>query len=104
MYYKKSVKKVIDDLNTSLEGLDEEEASLRLSNYGLNVISDDKKVSKFSLFIKQFQDTMIIMLLIVSVISFFYSYFMHESYTDSILIVFIVFLNAMMGFLQESKD
>ena len=103
MYYKKSVKKVIDDLNTSLEGLDEEEASLRLSNYGLNVISDDKKVSKFSLFIKQFQDTMIIMLLIVSVISFFYSYFMHESYTDSILIVFIVFLNAMMGFLQESK-
>ena len=103
MYYKKSVKKVLDDLNTNIDGLSEEEASNRLNSYGFNVISDDKKVSKLSLFLKQFQDTMIIMLLIVSVISFFYSYFMHESYTDSILIIFIVFLNAMMGYIQESK-
>ena len=103
MYYKKSVKKVLEDLNTTLDGLSESEAKERLSSYGLNVISDGKQVSKLSLFLKQFQDTMIIMLLIVSVISFFYSYFMHESYTDSILIVFIVFLNAMMGFVQESK-
>jgi len=96
VYYKKSVKKVLEDLDTSLDGLSEIEAKDRLNSYGLNVISDDKKVSKISLFFKQFQDTMIIMLLIVSVISFFYSYFMHESYTDSILIVFIVFLNALM--------
>lgn len=103
MYYKKSVKKVLDDLNTSLDGLSEDEANERLNSYGLNIITDDRKVSKLSLFFKQFQDTMIMMLLIVSVISFFYSYFMHESYTDSILIVFIVFLNALMGFFQESK-
>lgn len=103
MYYKKSVDVVLDDLNTSMDGLSENEASDRLNSYGLNVISEDKKVSKLSLFFKQFQDTMIVMLLIVSVISFFYSYFMHESYTDSILIVFIVFLNALMGFFQESK-
>lgn len=103
MYYKKSVKKVLEDLNTTIDGLSESEAKERLSSYGLNIISDDNKTSKLSLFLKQFQDTMIIMLLIVSVISFFYSYFMHESYTDSILIVFIVFLNAMMGFVQESK-
>lgn len=103
MYYKKSVKKVLDELNTDMDGLSQSEANDRLNDYGLNVISDGKKTSKFSLFIKQFQDAMIIMLLIVSVISFFYSYFMHESYTDSILIVFIVFLNAMMGFMQESK-
>lgn len=103
MYYKKSVKKVLEDLNTTIDGLSESEARERLNSYGLNIISDGHKTSKLSLFLKQFQDTMIIMLLIVSVISFFYSYFMHESYTDSILIVFIVFLNAMMGFVQESK-
>ena len=103
MYYKKSVKKVFEELGTSVDGLSEVEANDRLNNYGLNIISDDKKVSKLSLFLKQFQDAMIIMLLIVSVISFFYSYFMHESYTDSILIIFIVFLNAMMGYIQESK-
>ena len=103
MYYKKSVKKVLEDLDTSMDGLSEVEAKERLNSYGLNVISDNRNTSKLALFFKQFQDTMIIMLLIVSVISFFYSYFMHESYTDSILIVFIVFLNAMMGFVQESK-
>ena len=79
MYYKKSVKKVFEELGTSVDGLSEVEANDRLNNYGLNIISDDKKVSKLSLFLKQFQDAMIIMLLIVSVISFFYSYFMHES-------------------------
>lgn len=103
MYYKKNVNKVLDELGSNIDGLSEKEADLRLNNYGLNVIDNDKKVSKFSLFLKQFQDAMIIMLLIVSVISFFYSYFMHESYTDSILIIFIVFLNAVMGYVQESK-
>lgn len=103
MYYKKSVSKVLEDLNTNVDGLSESDAAHRLNNYGLNIIDNGSKTSKISLFFKQFQDAMIIMLLIVSIISFFYSYFMHESYTDSILIVFIVLLNALMGFLQESK-
>ena len=50
MYYKKSVKKVIEELGTSVDGLSETEANDRLNNYGLNVISDEKKVSKLSLF------------------------------------------------------
>lgn len=103
MFYKKSVKEVYEELSSSIDGLSQEEATDRLNIYGLNKIDDGKRVSKLSIFLKQFQDSMIIMLLIVSVISFFYSYFMHESYTDSILIVFIVFLNAFMGYFQESK-
>ena len=92
MFYKKSVDEVFSLLESSTSGLTGLEASKRLKENGLNKIDDGKKISRLSLFLKQFQDAMIIMLLIVSVISFFYSYFMHESYTDSILIVFIVFL------------
>lgn len=103
MYYKEDVSQVIEELNSSISGLSHDEVMKRLDRYGLNQIENDKKVSKLELFLKQFQDAMIIMLLIVSLISFVYSYIMHESFSDSILIVFIVFLNALMGYFQESK-
>lgn len=103
MYYKESVEKVIEELNSNVNGLSKKEASKRLENYGLNKIEEEKKTSKLTLLLKQFQDSMIIMLLIVSLISFVYSYFTNEPYTDTILIVAIVFLNVFMGYFQESK-
>lgn len=103
MFYKQTVDEVLQDLDASEEGLSEDEVQKRLKIYGQNIIENEKKVSKISIFLKQFQDSMIIMLLIVSIISFVYSYIMHESFTDTILIVFIVFLNASMGFFQETK-
>jgi Ca2+-transporting ATPase len=103
MFYNKNVREVIEALSSSIDGLSESDALKRLEEVGLNKIDDGKYISKLSIFLKQFQDSMIIMLLIVSIISFFYSYFMHESYTDSILIIFIVFLNALMGYFQESR-
>lgn len=71
MYYKKSVNEIYEELSSSIDGLSQEEATERLNVYGLNKIDDGKRVSKLSIFLKQFQDSMIIMLLIVSVISFF---------------------------------
>ncbi len=103
MYYKESIDEVLNELESNINGLTEKEATNRLNNYGLNKIEDDKKVSKFSILLKQFQDSMIIMLLIVSLISFVYSYITNESYTDTILIVCIVILNVFMGYFQESK-
>lgn len=101
--YKKSIEDVIMELNSSLDGLTENDAIERLKTNGLNIIDTEKKTSKISLFLKQFEDAMIIMLLIVAIISFVYSYIMHESLTDGIIIIFIVFLNALMGYMQESK-
>lgn len=103
MYYKETTDEVINELNSNIDGLSTVEALKRLESYGLNKIEDDKKVSKITLLLKQFQDAMIIMLLIVSLISFIYSYFTNEPYTDTILIVVIVILNVFMGFFQESK-
>lgn len=103
MYYKEDIEKVLHELESSVDGLSKTEANSRLKNYGLNKIEDDKKVSKLSLLLKQFQDSMIIMLLIVSLISFVYSYFTNEPYTDTIIIICIVLLNVLMGYFQESK-
>lgn len=103
MYYKQSIDKVFDELNSNENGLEVKEAIKRLKNYGLNKIEDKKKISKISILLKQFQDSMIIMLLIVSLISFVYSNLTNEPYTDTILIICIVILNVFMGYFQESK-
>lgn len=103
MYYKEKIEDILKELNVSEEGLSDKEAQDRLNSYGKNEIEDKQKESKLKLFFKQFQDTMIIMLLIVSVISFVYSSVVNESYVDTIIIVFIVILNAIMGYLQEAK-
>lgn len=103
MYYKETIDEVFKEVDSSPKGLSSNEVSKRLRSYGFNKIVDGKKTSKFTLFLKQFQDSMIIMLLLVSFISFIYSYLTSEPYTDTIIIVFIVLLNVFMGFLQEAK-
>lgn len=103
MYYKKDLEKIIKELESNNDGLTEIEAKKRLKEQGLNIIETEKRNSKLSLFLKQFEDAMIIMLLIVSIISFVYAYITKESMTDGIIIIFIVLLNALMGYIQESK-
>ncbi len=103
MYYKENVDKVLDLLDSNKNGLTKKEAIKRLKDYGMNKIDDENSISKLSLLLKQFQDSMIIMLLIVSLISFVYSNLTDEPYTDTILIVLIVILNVFMGYFQESK-
>lgn len=86
------------------EGLKESEVLRRKEKYGENKLIDAKKESIFIKFIKQFNDFMIIVLIIAAVISALMSYLQHSSdYIDSIIIVAIVVLNAIMGVVQESK-
>ena len=54
-------------------------------------------------FLKQFNDTMIIILLVVALLLYFYGYFYSHEYTDTIVILFVVFINAIVGFIQEEK-
>ncbi len=89
--------------NISL-GLSSEEVKKRRNKHGENKIEEQKKESLFIKFIKQFQDFMIIILLIAAVVSAGISYFQGENdYIDSIIIVSIVVLNAIMGLVQEAK-
>lgn len=86
------------------EGLTQEEAKKRQQEYGKNKLKDKPKESIFMKFIKQFNDFMIIILIIASLVSAIISNIQGENdYIDSIIIIAIVILNAMMGVIQENK-
>ena len=99
------VQEVCKKLKTNIKfGLSDDEAENRKLKYGGNKLNDDKKTSLIIRFIKQFNDFMIIILIISSVISAGISYFKNTNdYIDSIIIIGIVILNAVIGVLQESK-
>lgn len=102
-YFNKKIEDVFKDLNTSYDGLSNEEAFLRLKENGLNVLTEKKKKSPIKRFLEQFNNAMIILLLIVGVLSFIYSTITHSDYTDAIVILFSVIVNAIMGYVQEMK-
>lgn len=86
-------------------GLDESQASERLSRYGTNALVGKKRKSGIVRFLKQFVDPMIIVLIIAAVISAVLTIVQGEftELIDSALILFIVVLNAVIGFVQENK-
>lgn len=85
-------------LNTSKQGLHHSEAEERLSQYGKNVLAEKKKASVFILFLHQFKDVMIIILLLAALISYIIS-----DIKDAVVILIIVLLNAIIGFVQEYR-
>ncbi len=87
-----------------IKGLSQGEAEARLKTFGKNVLKTEKKESIFIKFIKQFNDFMIIILLIAATISAVMAKIEGTGdYIESIIIIAIVILNAIMGLVQENK-
>ncbi len=85
-------------------GLSSEEVEKRKDKYGENKLDEQKKESLLKRFIKQFNDFMIIILLLAAVISAVVAKIEGSGdYVDSIIIIAIVVLNAIMGLVQEAK-
>ena len=85
-------------------GLRQDEVIKRQDKYGKNKLKDKQKESIFIKFVKQFNDFMIIILIIASIVSAVISYIQGENdYIDSVIIIAIVILNAIMGVVQEAK-
>lgn len=104
-YYSKNIKETEKILKTNIQtGLSSKEALNRLKQNGENSIKDNNKKSNISKFLAQFNDFMVIILLIAGAISFITSFLQGEKdFLDAIIIVLIVFLNAILGFMQENK-
>lgn len=102
-FYNKTVDELYKEFSTDINGLSEEEANNRLLKYGENKLKEQKKKSNLALFLGQFNDFMIILLIFASVFSAFVSYIQHESYFDSVIIIVIVIINAILSFVQEKK-
>ena len=101
--YNESIDELYFRLVTNADGLTDEEAIKRLSKYGENKLNEEKKKSNFIIFLNQFNDIMIILLIFAAVFSAIISYIRHESYFDSIVIIVIVVINAILSFIQEKK-
>ena len=86
------------------EGLTKEEVIARQKEFGENKLEEQKKEGLFVRFLKQFNDFMIIILIIAAIISALVSYWQGENdYIDSVIIISIVVINAIMGVIQEAK-
>lgn len=100
-----SASEILSVLKTDAEkGLSELEVQERLEKFGSNTILEKKKKSFFKRLIEQFNDFMIITLLAAAAISFILSTIQGDTdFTDPIIILLIVLLNAVLGLTQENK-
>jgi len=97
-YYNKTKEEVIEELKSQTTGLTSKEAQKRLEQNGKNTLPQKKKESVFSIFISEFKDPMIL-LLVVAIIA---SLIAGET-IDALAIVFIVLVDVIMGTYQENK-
>lgn len=96
--YNQSVKNLYTELNSGETGLTEEEVTERLKTTGYNRLTEGKQKTTWGIFISQFKDFMILILGVAAVISGF-----SGDIVDCVIILCIIFLNAMMGFIQEYR-
>ncbi len=98
MWHTKDISAIYSELNTSPKGLSTGEALKRLAEYGPNELVEGKKRSLVMMFLDQFRDFMIMVLIAAAVISGFIG-----DLADTIAIIVIVILNAIVGFVQEYR-
>jgi Ca2+-transporting ATPase len=103
-WHSKTVDEVLDDLETDPVGLTEQEVEQRLAKYGPNELEERKGISALQIFLSQFKDVFVIMLLIAMAISFATAYYEGESQADTVTITAIVVLNAVVGFANEYRS
>ncbi|WP_340818184.1 HAD-IC family P-type ATPase [Methanolobus sp. WCC4] len=97
-WYRTGPEETFTLLETGKEGLKEEEASLRLSKHGYNEVETKKKHGPLYLFLKQFKNPLIYVLITAAVVTF-----LLDEYADSAVITGVVLANAIIGFVQERK-
>ena len=102
--YLQSQDDVISSLTSSREGLTSEEAGKRLGQYGPNKLEEKKKDSVIKKFFEELSDPMLIILMIAAVLSVITSAAAGETeWSDAIIILVVVLINAVLGVVQESK-
>ncbi len=97
-YFQMTVQEALDALQSTPKGLPREEAEKRFKEYGPNELTAEFKAPKWMLFLSQFRDLLVLILIIAAVISFTIG-----SVRDGAVMLVIVAVNAVIGFVQEYK-
>ena len=108
------IREVMKELKVDHKGLTSKEASERLQKYGYNELVEKRRVTPLQIFLNQFKDIFVIMLLIAIVLSVIVGWYKSttatghngalDEYVDAITIGAIVALNAIVGFVQEYRS
>ena len=92
------IEEILKQYSTQKEGLSSAEASARIEKHGLNKLQEKKKDSPLKLFLSQFLDVLIFMLIIAAIASY-----MIGNHLDAIVILVVVIINSIIGFIQEYR-
>ena len=102
-YYCEEKEAALDALSSSSDGLSAAEAARRLEENGKNKLAAAKGKSLLRRFLEQLADPMILILLAAAAVSGVLAYLQGDSYTDVIIILAVVLVNAVLGVYQENK-
>ncbi len=103
-WFNKTIEEVEKELTTDIsKGLADEEVVLRREKYGLNALKAKKKKTLIQKFLEQFKDFSVIILIIAAIVSGIVGMSNGEGLTDTIVILLVVLVNAIIGVSQEAK-
>lgn len=103
-WFTRNAKQIATELKSDTEsGLTENQVIEKREKYGLNELTAKKKTPLIVKFLQQFKDFMIIVLIAAAIISGIVGYLQGEGITDSIIILIVVVVNAIIGVAQEAK-
>ncbi|MEY8356286.1 calcium-translocating P-type ATPase, PMCA-type [Lachnospiraceae bacterium 54-53] len=103
-FFSKDILESVKELNTDIhQGLSEQEAKKRLETNGHNKLQGAKEKTMLQLFAEQFKDFLVIILIIAAIVSMVVGIMENEGIFDSIVIIAIVIINAIIGVSQETK-
>src|SRR6056297_2660275 len=97
-FYNKKVVDIFKELETSEKGLSKEEAKNRIEKYGKNELIGKKSTSIYVLFLNQFKDVLVILLLVAAGLSLIIG-----NYIDGSIMIIIAIINSFIGLYQEYK-
>ena len=101
MYYNKTKEDVVKELSSDIQtGLNEQQVSAQRNKYGFNELVEQKKQSLLVKFLLQFTDPLIIILIVAAIVSIIAE---PGEWVDSLIIVVVVMLNAILGVYQENS-
>ena len=98
MFYQKDSVQVLNDLDSNLTGLTQEEVTSRLKNYGRNALKEKPKTPTWKLFLESFKDPLDIILLVAAMTQVFLG-----DTVESLIIFAVLGINAVLGVVQTKK-
>ena len=103
-FYKLTLEDTMQELNTTQNGLTQAEVDIRRAKFGSNMLLKAEKPGILKRFIGQLKDAMLIILMIAAAVSALTGMLAGESeWAETIIILVVVLLNAVLGVIQESK-